>query len=135
MIEVQSIKQRKARKQYSCQLCGKPILKGCQYIFESFKGDNGFETLRRHIHCDAMLDVYNREYNADADEYYDEREVTETLWDELCKQICDEEQRDECDMSDLYGCELCQRKILNPSILGEVFQSVKDNYDWDAENG
>lgn len=136
MIEVQSIEQRKARKQYICQLCGKPILKGRQYVHESFKGDNGFETLRRHIHCDAMLVAYNREINFD--EYYDEREVTETLWDELCKQICDDEQRDECDMCDLYGCELCQNELLGkylPNMLGAAKDSVRDNYDWDNENG
>ena len=132
MIEVQNIVQRKARKRYICQLCGKAILPGRQYIYETFKGDNGFETLRRHIHCDALLDVYNSKYNFD--EYYDEREVNETLWDEVCKTICNEEQRDECDMEDLYSCDLCQRKLLSPPILGAAIQSVKDNYDWEAED-
>ena len=133
MVDIQRIEQKKARKRYECQLCGKPILPGNQYIHETFKGDEGFRTLRRHIHCDAMLNAYNSEYNFD--EYYDEWEVTETLWDELCKQICDEDQRDECDMCDLYGCQLCQEKLLQPSILGAAKESVRDNYDWEAENG
>ena len=130
MIEMQNIVQRKARKKYKCQLCGKPIFPGREYVYETFKGDDGFRTLRRHIHCDAMLNVYNAELNFD--EYYDEREVTETLWDELCKQLCDEEQRDECDMCDLYGCELSQNKLLGeyaPNMLGPAKDSVRDNYD------
>ena len=129
MIEVQNIEQRKARKQYECHLCGKAIFPGRQYIYETFKGDNGFETLRRHIHCDAMLDMYNSEYNPE--EYYIDYEVTETLWDELCKQICNEDQLDKCSMSDLYACELCQSKLLRPSILRAAIQSVKDNCDID----
>lgn len=136
MIEVQNIVQRKARKKYKCQLCGKPIFPGKEYIYETFKGDDGFQTLRRHIHCDAMLDVYNRELNFD--EYYDEREVTETLWDELCKQLCDEDQRDECRMVDLYGCELCQNKLLGeyaPNMLGAAKDSVRDHYDWEHNDG
>lgn len=133
MSEIQSIEQRKSRKQYSCQLCGKPIMPGKQYIHETYKGDNGFHTLRRHIHCDIMLKAYNTEYNFE--EYYDDREVTETLWDELCKQICDEEQQDECDMCDLYSCELCQEKLLHPTVLGAAKDSVRDNYDWDHEKG
>ena len=133
MTEVISREQRKARKQHECHLCGKSILPECEYIHETYKGDNGFVTLRRHIHCDAMLDAYNSEYNPEED--YDEREVTETLWSELCKQLCDDQQLDECNMDDLYGCELCQRKLLPPSVLGAAKQSVKDNYDWDAMDG
>lgn len=125
MVDVQRIEQRKARKRYECQLCGKAILPGREYIHETYKHDEGFRTVRRHIHCDAMLDAYNSEYNFD--EYYDECEVSETLWSELCKQICDKEQQDECSMDDLYACELCQRKLLPPSILGAAKQSVIDN--------
>ena len=130
MFDVQSIKQRKAIKQYTCQLCGKPILKGGQYIHETFKGDGGFKVLRRHIHCDAMLGVYNREYNCDT-EYYNDHEATEALWDEICKQICDKEQQNECSMCDLYGCELAQRKVLDGPILNAAIQSARDHYEWD----
>lgn len=125
MVDVQRIEQRKARKRYECHLCGKAILPGREYIYETFKGDDGFRTLRRHIHCDAMLHEYNTEYNGE--EYYDDNEVAETLWSELCKQLCNEDQQDECSMDDLFGCELCQRKLLPPSIIGAAIQSVKDN--------
>lgn len=134
MFEMQSIKQKMARKRHPCQLCGKPILSGNEYIYETYKGDSGFVTVRRHIHCDAMLSVYNREFNCD--EYYDECEVTETLWDELCKTICDEGQRDECDLCDLYACTLCQDKLLGKyaaNLLGAAKDSVRNNYDWDNE--
>lgn len=128
MFDLQSIHQKKARKRYQCHICGKAILPGKQYIHEKYLGDDGFKTLRRHIHCDAMLVVYNTELNFD--EYYNDWEVTETLWDELCKQLCDEEQRDECSMCDLFACELCQEKLLGeyaPNMLGAAKQSVRDN--------
>ena len=125
MFDLQSINQKKARKRYECHLCGKAILPGNQYIHETFRGDDGFQTLRRHIHCDAILDAYNSDYNCD--EYYDDNEVAETLWSEVCKRICSEERQDECDMSDLFACELCQRKVLHPSIIGAAIQSVRDN--------
>lgn len=125
MFDLQSINQRKARKRYECHLCGKAILPGNQYIHETFRGDDGFKTNRRHIHCDAMLYAYNSDYNCEG--YYYENEVAETLWSEVCKQICSEEQQDECDMDDLFACELCQRKVLHPSIIGAAIQSVRDN--------
>lgn len=136
MFEVQNITQRKARKKYKCQLCGKPIFPGKEYIYETFKGDEGFQTLRRHIHCDAMLSVYNTELNYD--EYYDEREATNTLYGELCEQLCDEDQREECHTVDLYGCELCQNKLLGeyaPHMLGAAKDSVRDHYDWENNDG
>ena len=41
-------------------------------------------------------------------------------------------------MCDLYGCELCQNELLGkylPNMLGAAKDSVRDNYDWDNENG
>lgn len=131
MIDLQNINQRKARKRYVCDLCGKAILPGNQYIHETFRGDDGFQTLRRHIHCDAMLSVYNTEYNDD--EYYNSDEVTNGLWDEVCERICEEEQWGECHACDVYACELAQRELLPQHLLGAAIQSVKDNYDWSAE--
>ena len=133
MIECQNIEQRQARKKYSCQLCGKTIFPGKEYIHETFKGDNGFETLRRHIHCDAMLNVYNTEYNTD--EYYNDNEVTDALWEEACEQICGEDQWGECRACDVYGCELAQQKLLPPHLLGAAKHSVRDHYDWERMDG
>lgn len=129
MVEIQSIKQIKARKPYMCHLCGGRILAGNQYILEKYKDPNGFHTVKRHIHCDAILDVYNQKYNCE--EFYHDEEVAETLWQEVCRNICDETQQEECSLSDLFSCELCQRKLLSSPILEEAIKSVKDNYVWE----
>ena len=74
-----------------------------------------------------MLHSYNSKYNQE--EYYDEGEVAETLWEEVCKDICDERQRDAYNMLDLFACEKCQRKVLHPSVIGVAIQSVRENDD------
>lgn len=130
--EFQSRRQRKARKRYECHLCGKAILPGCEYIHESYKQNEGMiVTLKRHIHCDAILDAYNEKFNTES--YYDEEEVLQTIWSEVCKNLCDEEQEEDC-LSDpccVFSCELCQKELLKQPALGAAIQSVKDNYDWD----
>jgi ribosomal protein S27E len=128
MVQFQSIEQRKARKKHECHLCGKPILPGCEYIHENFKNEGGkITSLKRHIHCDAMLDAYNEKFNTE--EFYDEPEVLETIWQEVCKKICGEEQWEECfdDPSCMMSCELCQRELVHPSALGAAIQSVREN--------
>lgn len=129
--EIQRVTQRKARKRHQCQLCGNDILPGCEYVHEAGKYEGRFYEFHRHIHCDAMLDAYNGNYNQEYE--YTVDEVTSTLWLETCRILCGEEQRDECDPSDLYSCELCQRKLLHNTVLDAAIKSVRDNYDWDRE--
>lgn len=123
--------QRISRKRYKCHLCGQDILSEKEYIYESVKYNGFINTFHRHIHCDAMLEAC---LTGDWPENeWDEDGVTEFLYEKLCKQICNEDQRDECSMLDLYGCELCQRKLLNPATLQAAIQSTRENHDWDNE--
>lgn len=50
-------RQVRARKDYKCCICEKPIRKGCDHIVEAVQiaADDGWRQCRRHIHCDAML--------------------------------------------------------------------------------
>ena len=50
--------QRKAGKDYVCQLCGKAIRKGREHVYESGKYDGEIFSNRRHIHCDALIRLY-----------------------------------------------------------------------------
>lgn len=135
MLEFSRKEQRTARKNHRCELCGKPIFKGCEYIYESQKYDGEIHTYKRHIHCDAMLDACLSTVYPDAGEY-DVVSVTECIWDEVCGAICGEDQREECDedMACLFACELCQKKLLPPSLVGAAIQSVRDNTRWEDIN-
>ena len=125
---MRKVKQAKAMQQYECHLCGRHILRGNQYIVETRKDDLGYKTLHRHIHCDAMLEAHNRFYGTR--DCYARRQITETLYGKLCVFICDEEKRGECEKEDLFSCELCQKRILSPSIMSAVKESVRDNYEY-----
>lgn len=128
MLEFSNIEQRKARKNHKCEMCGKPIYKGCEYIYESQKYDGKIHTYKRHIHCDAMLDACLTSIYPDIGEY-DIDSVTDSIWNEVCCSVCGDEQRDECgeDWKCLYACEICQKKLLPPAMLGAAIQSVRDN--------
>ena len=123
------IKQIRARKRHKCQLCGMDILPGREYVLEKGIYDGEYHTLRRHIHCDAILQVYIDEYCYE--DCYDDEDVSDTIRLEACRKICGSDQADECFMipSRPYSCEICLKKMLNPSVLGAALQSVQDNRD------
>lgn len=123
-------KQQRSRKRHDCHLCGKQIAAGVEYIQDKYVADDKkIVTLKRHIHCDAMLQAYNSTYNDD--DVYEEQDVMDTIWQEVCKDICGEEEREECfeDPACMYSCYLCQTKMLHPSILGAAVRSVRENYE------
>ena len=129
MLMMRSVKQVRARKEYECHLCGKKILKKKWHMVEKYRDDNGYTTVRRHIHCDAMLDAFNAHFNPGKN--YTDEKVTDTLCKKLCCRICDAEEREKCDKTDVYGCAIAQKWILPESIIGTVAESVRDNEEWD----
>ena len=121
-----------ASKRYQCGVCGKPILEGASYIVETqARGTKQITTGRRHIHCDAMLEAYMKA--EDPEDKKTVHEITEALWEKCCFKLCDENQRNECSMNDIYGCELCQEKMLPPLMVIAAKNSVIDNYGWEDE--
>lgn len=116
--------QRKARKQYKCHLCCENILKGNQYIYETYSYDGHIHTCHRHIHCDAMMDAWLSQYCQDECTF---DEIYYGIVEDVCQRICTYEETLECDYDNPYACEKCQRKLLDPSILGAAMQSVRDN--------
>lgn len=125
--------QRKARKRHICHLCHKPILRGVEYIYQTQKYDGSIQTLKRHIHCDALLDevLANPKLMGWAGEYTDD-EVAEELR-EVCAVLhnygeCTEDDYEQCGNRDCFACYLVQRAVLkNPVKLRAAEQSVKDN--------
>lgn len=131
MLEFSSTQQRTARKSHKCDLCGKPILRGHEYICENQKYCGEFGTYKRHIHCDVLLEAMMFGPLKGACEY-SEDEVTEVLRD-ICAELhdsgeCQDEDFERCEERDCYGCYLVQRAaIKNPLRLLAAEQSVRDN--------
>ncbi len=131
MLEFSRTEQRKARKDHKCDVCGKPILKGREYVFVSQKYDGEINTFHQHIHCDALLEAYLASDWYDGDEYSLD-EVWEWLSD-LCNDLyhegkCSEEDYEEnCDKERCFECPLIFEKVLKPEIRRAAEQDVRDN--------
>lgn len=131
MLEFSRTEQRKARKSHKCDVCGNPILKGCEYIFSSQKYDGEIHTFHQHIHCDALLDAFLNSDRYDGSEYSLD-EVREWLSD-LCNEIyregkCPENDYEEnCDKEGCFECALIREKVLKPEIRRAAEQSIVDN--------
>lgn len=53
MSEICSVIQRKAKKIHFCDVCGKPIIPGSEYLAIRSAQDGRFWHNKEHIHCDA----------------------------------------------------------------------------------
>lgn len=126
--------QRKARKGHRCDVCGKPIIKGREYVYVSQKYEGEIQTFHQHIHCDALLNAFMESDWFDGTEYSID-EVHEWLSD-MCNElfhdgICSEEDYEEnCDKGRCYECALIREKVLKPEIRRAAEQSVKDNKEY-----
>lgn len=129
MLEFSERSQTRARKRHMCHICGKAILPGCEYIHEKQKYDGEFHDLKRHLHCDAILDAY---LNDRGENEYSDDEVFEYLSD-ICgelfaKWICPEEDYyEKCDKDRCFECPLIFKRLLNPSIVAAMEADVKAN--------
>ena len=130
MLELTRREQRTARKRHRCHLCGKPILPKAEYICEVQKYDGDFNTLRRHIHCDVLLDCVMPEFSI-AGEYTDD-EVTEILRDTCAalheRGVCEDEWYEQCEDRDCYGCFFVQEALVGDAdklLAAQV--SVREN--------
>lgn len=123
MLEFQRVEQYRARKDYKCDLCGKTICKGRQYVYEVQKFYGDLQEIRRHIHCDALLDAYLCETGADE---YTADSVSDYACDLVCSG-CQFGQEDECDKTPCFSCEIVHKALLTPTMLNAARQSVREN--------
>lgn len=129
MLEFSERMQRKARKQHYCDICGKSILPGCEYIQERMKANGEFLNLRRHIHCDAILDAFLCETSPDE---YDSEMVA--LWAGRCcddlndeGKCSDDDFYERCDKENCFECDLVLERLLDRSVLEAARRSVREN--------
>lgn len=131
MLEFYKSEQRKARKNYMCDVCGRPILRGRDYIYASQKYDREIQTSHRHIHCDALLDAFFASDRYDGVKYSIDK-VLDWLFD-LCNELyrqrkcSDKDYYEKCDMERCCECPLIFEKALKPEIRRAAEQSVRDN--------
>lgn len=131
MIEKLEVSQRRAKKRHSCHLCGKDILPGREYIREKYLYDREFCTIKRHLHCDSILNpFFDSSCNFD-DEYSDS-----DVWDYLhsiCselynKDICNaDDYFDKCDKERCFECPLIFEKILPASLKSAMLNDIRAN--------
>ena len=113
--------QRKAGKDYVCQLCGKAIRKGREHVYESGKYDGEIFSNRRHIHCDALLDSFWA--IAPMDEW-DEQEVYEYVR-EVCA-ACPLWHDDSC-VESPYWCPVVIEKLVEGNARTAAIISIQEN--------
>ncbi len=127
MTEFTNVQQYKARKRYVCHLCGHAILPGAEYVYEASKWDGEVHQMRRHIHCDAILDAFSRD---ECPEEYTESEVWEWACDRACAGCSHADEDGDCEdggTDAVWACEIAQEKLLPPQYLEAAKKSVVDN--------
>lgn len=127
MNEICSVTQRQAKKVHFCDVCGKPILPGSEYIAIRSAQDGRFWHNKEHIHCDALLDAYTRQTGLGLD--YGRLDVVVT-W--LCAKACSEcHHEHSCRLAgqDIFCCTAALRCVLPPTVLSAALESVRKNID------
>ena len=93
MADLYERRQVTAHRPHKCHLCGETIPPGVVYIREKWR-DDGFNEVKRHIHCDALLDEFMNDHSF-TNEYTDD-EVWEWIRDR-CLELCGGDMREECE--------------------------------------
>lgn len=107
-------------------MCGRNILTGAEYVYECQKFNGEILQMRRHIHCDAMLEAY---FDAEQPDEYGESEVHEWVCDRSCNG-CPHADSGDCEAAGtdaVWGCAFAQRAILPRSVQAAAKRSVLEN--------
>ena len=108
-----------ARRPHKCHLCGLTIPEGHEYIREKWR-DDGFCEVKRHIHCDALLDEFLSS-DSFVGEYYDD-----DVWEwirEKCLDLCGYEGREDC-IDNPFACEQMIDTISNLNSRKAALESL-----------
>lgn len=126
MAELYERRQVTANRPHKCHLCGETIQPGVVYIREKWH-DDGFNEVKRHIHCDALLDEFLDD-NSFTSEYSDD-EVWEWIRDR-CLELCGGDMREECENNPFScGCMIESIKNINSRKAAEVSAEAMRDYE------
>jgi len=109
MLEFDTKKTPKARKEYKCDLCNGSIAIGERYVRRCGKLDGSMFDDKYHTSCDGVIDAYCQ----DNDTYeYDEWDIQDWIVGCLCYDLCTEAEYAACDQS-YFRCHkvLCKLGI------------------------
>lgn len=123
MLEFIKRDQHKARREYTCHLCGKTIKTGAEYIYEVSKYNGRVNDFRRHIHCDALLSAWAEVTGKDT---YTAEEIGNFIRDEICFR-CPVGRLSICDKAECFACDVVLGFLLPPTILAAAQKSVREN--------
>jgi len=119
MSELYERRQVTARRPHKCHLCGETIPPGVVYIREKWH-DDGFNEVKRHIHCDALLDEFLSS-DSFVGEYYDD-EVWEWIRDK-CLELCGYDEREDCECNP-FSCQCMIGIITNINSRRAAVESL-----------
>ena len=120
MSDLYERRQVTAHRAHKCHLCGETIPPGAVYIREKWRDDE-FHEVKRHIHCDALLDEYLND-NTYTSEYYDDE-----VWDwirDRCLELCGSEKREDCECNP-YSCERMIGSVANINSRNAAMDSIR----------
>lgn len=121
MADCYERRQVTANRPHQCHLCGETIPTGAVYIREKWR-DDGFNEVKRHIHCDALLDEFLKSDWYDGCDYTDD-EVWEWIRDK-CIEQCGHDEREECTCNP-FSCERMLDVITNINSRNAAMESMK----------
>ena len=131
MSDLYERRQVTAHRPHKCHLCSETIPPGACYIREKWR-DDGFREVKRHIHCDALLDkFFESNYNRMGDEYSDDE-----VWDwirDKCLELCGADWRLDCEYNP-YSCERMIRSITNINSRKAAEASLEVMRDYEQEH-
>ncbi len=122
--------QYRARRDYTCHLCGGMIRAGTEYIYVVSKYEGRLNDYRRHIHCDALLNAWAAETGACE---FSEYEIGEYLYDEVCRS-CGLRETDGCAEVTAFSCDAVLTALLNasPTLLTAARESARVSKEGEA---
>lgn len=125
MDKTAEVLQQKARINHFCADCGKPILRGCEYLKITWREGRKICHLKEHIHCDAVIAAYCVQHGCDmAPDKLDA--VVKWLVDTVCINC---KYGFECPLhgQELFSCRTILQSVLPPTFLGAALKSAHDN--------
>ena len=124
MSDLYERRQVTARRQHKCHLCGAAIPAGVWYIREKWL-DDGFVEIKRHIHCDALLDEFFKSNAYSTGDEYTDDEVWEWIR-ERCLDVCSETERLDC-CNNPFSCFRMIASIPNENSRNAAEHSLRDS--------
>lgn len=115
--------QVQARKRHACELCGRSILPGRQYVYLTATREGRRVHEKRHIHCHLLAVAASESLEGVAEE------PMMAIFRYVCLRQCPDGQAEVCaaEPSRIFACAKTIKQLLEPNLVGAALDSVRDN--------